>query len=160
MRGWPVGLMSLAMIAGCSSGESPAPDPAAATVSTASNATASEPARNNDEQVMDAGPTSAAGLPAGYEARGQEPGWLLVIDAGRIDYAGSYGDKHVNVPLPPAAAQPDGLSYTTPQLVVRVRYRRCNDAMSGEAYEHEVEVTAAGETHGGCGGERRPAWDL
>lgn len=38
-------------------------------------------------------------------------------------------------------------------------YARCNDGMSGRGFEHQVMVTADGETVKGCGGERRTEWD-
>lgn len=165
MRAWAIAAMALAGLAGCSSNDSEAPsgaDRAAGGDSPVATRveSAALPADDHAGEVMDAGPTASAGLPPGYQARGQEPGWLLVIDNGRIDYAGSYGDKRISVDLPVPAARPDGLVYATPQLTLRVHYRRCNDVMSGQGFEHEVEVTAAGETHGGCGGERRPDWDL
>ncbi len=147
MRREQVWLISLAILAGCSAGDNQATSWNAAEDDTAG-------------EVMAAGPPASAGLPEGYQARGQEPGWVLVIDGGRLDYANIDGSKPISVPLPRPTAQPDGLTYATAQLTLRVHYRRCNDVMTGEAFEHEVEVTAAGEKHGGCGGERRPAWDL
>jgi uncharacterized membrane protein len=153
MRGLPIGLLLLAILAGCSSGGSGAPK--------ASNTAAEESAPDGIVgRVAAAGPTAAAGLPEGYQARGQEPGWVLVIDDGQISYAGDYGGKRISVDLPVPTAQPDGLIYASPQLTVRVRYQRCNDVMSGQGFEHEVEVTVGGEKHSGCGGERRPNWDL
>jgi uncharacterized membrane protein len=35
-----------------------------------------------------------------YEARGQEPGWLVTIHDGRIDYSGNYGDRKISVAAP------------------------------------------------------------
>jgi hypothetical protein len=32
--------------------------------------------------------------------------------------------------------------------------------MSGRGFEHQVLVTADSETFRGCGGERRPDWDM
>jgi hypothetical protein len=32
--------------------------------------------------------------------------------------------------------------------------------MSGRGFEHQVSVTADGQTFAGCGGERRTDWDL
>jgi uncharacterized membrane protein len=153
MRGLVIGLTTLAILAGCSSSQDEASSP--------SNAAARETASNDGVgQVAAAGPPATAGLPEGYQARGQEPGWVLVIDRGRIAYAGDYGGKRISVTLPVPSARPDGITYATPQLTLRVHYRRCNDVMSGLGFEHEVEVVAAGEKLSGCGGERRPAWDL
>ncbi len=95
-----------------------------------------------------------------YEARGQEPGWLLVIHDGRIDYTGNYGEVRVTVPRPDPRPTFNGRRYETRRLTVDVTYSRCNDAMGGRGYEHQVMVIADGETYRGCGGERRPVWDL
>ncbi len=107
------------------------------------------------------GPPAEAADPAAehYEARGQEPGWLLVIHDGRIDYTGNYGEKKISVPRPDPRPSFNGRRYVTPRLTVDVTYARCNDGMSGRGYEHQVMVTADGETFKGCGGERRPDWD-
>jgi len=106
-------------------------------------------------------PPAAAAEPGAehYEARGQEPGWLLVIHDGRIDYNGSYGAKKISVPRPEPRPSFNGLRYVTPRLTVDVTYVRCNDAMSGRGYAHQVTITADGETVRGCGGERRLDWD-
>jgi hypothetical protein len=32
--------------------------------------------------------------------------------------------------------------------------------MSGKGYEHRVIVTADGQSFSGCGGARRPQWDM
>lgn len=48
----------------------------------------------------------------------------------------------------------------TPRLTVDITYSRYNDAMSGHGYEHEVIVIANGTTVRGCGGARRPDWDV
>jgi heat shock protein HslJ len=95
-----------------------------------------------------------------YQARGNEPGWSLTIHYGRIDYTGNYGDKKISVLRPDPRPSFNGRRYVTPQLSVDLTYSRCNDAMSGKGYEHQVMVTADGATFKGCGGERRPQWDL
>jgi heat shock protein HslJ len=105
----------------------------------------------------------AATLPAppqeGYTARGQEPGWALTIANGRIDYVGNYGEKRINVARPDPRTSFNGHRYETPRLVVDITHGRCNDAMSGHGFADTVTVIADGETYGGCGGQRRPAWD-
>ena len=100
--------------------------------------------------------------PAGerYEARGQEPGWHILIHEGRIDYTGNYGDKKISVARPDPRPSFNGRRYVTPRLTVDVTYSRCNDSMSGFGFEHQVLVTADGETFKGCGGERKTEWDM
>jgi uncharacterized membrane protein len=95
-----------------------------------------------------------------YTARGQEPGWALKIDKGRIDYQGNYGEKKINVARPEPKAIANGLRYATDRLTVTITFTRCNDAMSGQGFAHEVNVTADGEDYDGCGGPRRTEWDM
>ena len=97
--------------------------------------------------------------PQRYTARGQEPGWALTIDRGRIDYRGHYGEKRIVVRRPEARTTFNGHRYETPRLIVDVTHSRCNDAMSGHGYADQVMVIADGETFRGCGGERRVDWD-
>jgi uncharacterized membrane protein len=108
-----------------------------------------------------AAPPAPPGDPARehYEARGQEPGWHLLIHRGRIDYSGNYGEKKIGVPRPDPRPSFNGRRYETPRLTVDVTYSRCNDAMSGFGFEHQVSVTADGESFKGCGGARKPQWD-
>ncbi len=97
-----------------------------------------------------------------YRALGQEPGWSLQIANGRIDYVGDYGEMRIGVARPDPRPTFNGRRYETPRLVVDITYSRCNDAMSGHGYEHQVTVIvegrAAGPVHG-CGGTRRTDWD-
>ncbi|HEX8573743.1 MAG TPA: hypothetical protein VF759_13440 [Allosphingosinicella sp.] len=106
-------------------------------------------------------PPPAAADPSGerYEARGQEPGWHLLIHDGRIDYTGNYGDRKISVARPEPRPSFNGRRYVTPRLTVDVTYSRCNDAMSGFGFEHQVMVIADGETFKGCGGARKSEWD-
>jgi uncharacterized membrane protein len=95
-----------------------------------------------------------------YEARGNEPGWSLTIHDGRIDYVGNYGDRKISAARPEPRPSFNGRRYVGDRLTVDVTYVRCNDAMSGRGFEHQVMVTANGETVRGCGGARKPEWDM
>ena len=95
-----------------------------------------------------------------YEARGNEPGWQLLINKNRIDYVGNYGEKKISVARPDPRPTFNGRRYETQRLTVDVTYVRCNDDMNGRGFEHQVSVTAEGRTFRGCGGERRTDWDL
>ena len=95
-----------------------------------------------------------------YRAVGQEPGWTLAIGGERIDYVGDYGDTRISVPRPDPRTTFNGRRYETERLIVDITYARCNDAMSGQGYEHQVMVIADGRTVRGCGGTRRPEWDV
>jgi uncharacterized membrane protein len=109
---------------------------------------------------QEAAPPAAEAAQERYEARGQEPGWHLLIHDGRIDYTGNYGDKKIGVPRPDPRPSFNGRRYVTPRLTVDVTYSRCNDAMSGFGFEHQVMVIADGETFKGCGGARKSEWDM
>jgi uncharacterized membrane protein len=97
---------------------------------------------------------------APYTARGQEPGWALTMVDGRIDYQGNYGEVRIRVAEPAAQSIANGRRYVTPRLTVEITYARCNDAMSGQGYEHKVKIVADGETYKGCGGKRRRDLDM
>lgn len=100
--------------------------------------------------------------PAGetYSALGQEPGWNVTIGGGQLRYIGNYGETRIILPRPEPDSTFNGRRYETDRLIVDVTYARCNDAMSGHGYEHQVMVVADGSTVRGCGGERRTAWDV
>jgi uncharacterized membrane protein len=95
-----------------------------------------------------------------YEARGQEPGWHLVIEDGRIDYAGDYGAVRITAPRPEPRPTANGRRFETPRLTVDIVNVRCNDSMSGHGYEDRVTVVADGRRFEGCGGARRTDWDV
>lgn len=120
------------------------------------------PAAANETAPAAAPPAKPPPAEAGesYSALGQEPGWALRIGGGRIDYAGNYGEKKINVARPEPQPVPNGRRYVTPRLTVDIVYERCNDAMSGFGFEHQVTVTADGETYKGCGGARKSEWDM
>lgn len=109
-------------------------------------------------------PAKAAPEPAAaqesYAALGQEPGWALRIAGGRIDYTGNYGEVKINVARPDPRPSFNGRRYVTERLTVDITYARCNDAMSGFGFEHQVTVIADGETYKGCGGARKKDWDM
>jgi len=95
-----------------------------------------------------------------YEARGNEPGWSLTIHGRQIAYTGQYGGNKIEAARPDPRTTFDGRRYVTDRLTVDIAYNRCNDDMSGHGYEHEVIVTADGQTYRGCGGTRRQDWDV
>ena len=97
---------------------------------------------------------------ANYRAIGQEPGWNLAIGGRRIDYVGDGGEKRISVARPEPRITFNGRRYEAGRLTVDITYARCNDAMSGQGYEHQVMVTADGRNVRGCGGPRRPEWDV
>ena len=95
-----------------------------------------------------------------YRALGQEPGWAVTIGDGRIAYVGDYGETRITVAAPNPRTTFNGHRYETERLIVDITHSRCNDAMSGHGYEDTVMVIADGQTLHGCGGQRRPDWDI
>lgn len=171
LRKWPVCIVAAAAAACTNPAETNAVAEAnaVAEVNEMTEATpASEPAANSALPTANqaaapgakAAPAAEAPAPESYSALGQEPGWALKIGGGRIDYTGNYGEKKINVARPEPVATRNGRRYTTPRLSVAISYTRCNDAMSGFGFEHEVTVVADGETYKGCGGARKKNWDM
>ncbi len=105
-------------------------------------------------------PSAPPPMPVSFRALGQEPGWTLTIAGGEIDYRGNYGEKGIRVPAPEPRTTFNGHRYETPRLIVDLSHGRCNDGMSGHGYSDQVMVIADGETYRGCGGDRRPEWDM
>ncbi len=98
----------------------------------------------------------AASRGVDFRALGNEPGWLLEVrDGGHLTFVGDYGARRVLVENPGAETRADATVYdaATPQhrLRVVIRRQRCQDTMSGEAFEARVEVTLDGTTYRGCG---------
>ncbi|MEX2125276.1 MAG: YbaY family lipoprotein [Woeseia sp.] len=94
-----------------------------------------------------------------FTARGNEPGWLLTIDAQNMTLKWNYGDDETVVPVPepsPSGASGDGRSYVSvteaQDLRVDVVDRICRDSMTGMPHPNGVTVSIDGQTLQGCGG--------
>ena len=98
--------------------------------------------------------------PEHYEARGNAPGWRLVIHDRTIDYTSRSGGNTIRFDRPDPRPSANGRRYVADRLTVDVAYSRCNDDLSGHGFEHQVLITASGETRRGCGGARRREWDV
>ena len=94
-----------------------------------------------------------------YQARGQQPGWQLRIHNDRLDYRGDEGGVRITELRREPRVTPLGRRYVTERLKVDIVRARCNDATSGEGYEHRVTIAADGRIVQGCGGARRRDWD-
>lgn len=117
-------------------------------------------------------PTSSAlqQLPQGandkaYMALGTEPGWSAEITPGQINYNGNYGDTQIRVPVTSAQPTQDGITYQGAgnghNVTLAIRYgQQCSDGMSDRLFEHDVTITADGQTYRGCGGAILPPMKL
>lgn len=97
-----------------------------------------------------------------FRAVGQEPGWLLEIDAGGyIELLLDYGETRIRTPISAPRVDPKTrtTTYSTVApfsplaLTVTVEERTCYDGMSGEGFTAAVEVRfgGSGATYTGCG---------
>lgn len=99
---------------------------------------------------------TARGVDLPFEARGNEPGWHLTIDADRMRLNWAYGEKQAEAPRPPAVRVDGAWRYQADDAAhdmgALIRDRVCH-AASGMPYPQQVTVTIDGAELRGCGGE-------
>ncbi len=95
-----------------------------------------------------------------YIARGNEPGWIVTMDAISIDYQGDYGETKINVPAPQGRPSFNGMRYVTDRITVDITYSSCTDDMSGKRFADTVSLVADGKELKGCGGRVLPPESL
>jgi uncharacterized membrane protein len=93
---------------------------------------------------------------AAWRGIGQEPGWIVEIDAGgRIDYSGDYGSTTLTAQASPAVTGGGATWVATADdgsdIAVAFEELPCIDVMSGEEFSHTVTVRVAGQELRGCG---------
>ena len=91
-----------------------------------------------------------------FTAKGNEPGWIVRFDAGKIAFEGDYGEKKITVARPAGRALPNGMRYVTDRLIVDITRATCTDDMSGRRFAETVKVAADGKEYNGCGGRNVP----
>jgi len=104
-------------------------------------------------------PWERAGM-LGYDFRavGQEPGWLVEIDAeDHMLVTLDYGERKIYTDSPDPVFDLDDVTiYRTRadsvDLIVVIAERNCEDTMSGEEYPTSVELRLGDQTYQGCGG--------
>ena len=90
-----------------------------------------------------------------FRAVGNEPGWFVEVDNGdspSLHATLDYGDREVIV----AEARPVGLGFTGKTtdgtaVVLEIQRTRCQDGMSGEAFEATAELVVGDKPYLGCG---------
>lgn len=104
-------------------------------------------------------PADGASHSDAYHAIGQEPGWILTLDATGMTLEYDYGQKTLAVAAPERREVETHLEYSGEAngqtLAARVFDEYCADAMSGRPYPDRVEVAIDGRTLQGCGGDTR-----
>jgi len=93
--------------------------------------------------------------PARWTARGQEPGWILTLDAGTATFEYDYGAQSYSALMPPPRAIEGGLAYAEGDggLAIRVLATPCADAATGLPYPDTVTVAFSDQVYQGCGGD-------
>ena len=99
--------------------------------------------------------SDAAARGIGFRAVGNEPGWFVEVGKGEspsLHATLDYGDREVIV----AKVQPAGLGFTGKTadgttVVLEIQRTRCQDGMSGEAFEATSQLLVGDKTYRGCG---------
>jgi uncharacterized membrane protein len=106
--------------------------------------------------------TSRAADPAmeRYEARGNEPGWLVRIAGTAHRLYRQYGEKKISLARPGPRPSFNGRRYESTRLHRRHHLPALQRRHERPRLRAQVSVTATARPCGGCGGERRPDWDL
>ncbi|CAH0342255.1 META domain-containing protein [Rhizobium sp. CECT 9324] len=88
-------------------------------------------------------------------ARGNEPGWIVTLDGGRISFRTADAGTTVEAVLPEPARKGEGWRYMDDanDLAVDITPVVCRDTMTGMPSPMTVAVTTGGKTFSGCGGE-------
>jgi heat shock protein HslJ len=92
-----------------------------------------------------------------FRATGNEPGWSVVIDGGRIRVDLDYGTRYVEAALPDPERIGDTTLYrlSDADITITRTERYCVDDMSGMPFPETVSVQTAERELRGCGGEPR-----
>ena len=93
-----------------------------------------------------------------YSAYGSDPGWLLTVGRGRLQFTAE-PDLFIKFPVISPVPTGTGHRYRGDNLIVDVEQRPCRDRKSGLAFRDTVRVAAGRLLLGGCGGPRMPLLD-
>jgi heat shock protein HslJ len=92
-----------------------------------------------------------------FTARGQEPGWMITIDASTISLNSDYGSLQLSMPRTEPQATAEGIRYSTEEggrrLEVFIRQEICADVATGMPHPYQVRYELDGKGHAGCGGD-------
>ncbi|MBB3772670.1 heat shock protein HslJ [Angulomicrobium tetraedrale] len=91
-------------------------------------------------------------IPQPWSARGNEPSWVLNLEAGRMIYRTM--EETLEAPLPAPEMQDGAWVYRAPQgpLTLTVARKICRDTMTGMPSPMSVQVQTAAARVTGCGG--------
>ncbi|MEP5766604.1 MAG: MliC family protein [Halieaceae bacterium] len=99
-----------------------------------------------------------------FRAVGQEPAWQLEIQHDRqMLMIADYGSRRILLPTPEPELLEGYERYSVQdqkhQLQVDIEHTFCSDSMSGEVFDHRVEVNLDGSLYQGCGTSLESWWD-
>jgi heat shock protein HslJ/membrane-bound inhibitor of C-type lysozyme len=94
-----------------------------------------------------------------FTARGQEPGWMIRIDADTIFLNADFGALQLRMPKTEPLSTAEGFVYRTAaedrRFAVAIRPEICADVATGMPHPFRVRYELDGETREGCGGDPR-----
>jgi len=94
-----------------------------------------------------------------FTARGQEPGWMIRIDASEIFLNADFGALQLRMPRTEPQITAAGVLYRTAadgrSLSVFIQPRVCADIATGMPHPYRVRYELDGGTRSGCGGDPR-----
>jgi len=92
-----------------------------------------------------------------FRARGQEPGWNVLLAAGKAELVLDYGQQRLSLPLLDTTREGRVTRFRAAdgshRMAMDVARRKCNDIMSGMPYPYVVALEIDGRVLTGCGGE-------
>jgi heat shock protein HslJ/membrane-bound inhibitor of C-type lysozyme len=92
-----------------------------------------------------------------FTARGQEPGWMITIDADAILINADYGALKLRLPKTEPLMIDEGFLYRTEsegrRLAVAIRPDICVDVATGMPHPYRVRYELDGKANAGCGGD-------
>lgn len=108
---------------------------------------------------------SLTGSEAPWVARGNEPGWRILVSEGQMQAELDYGETVIEGAWPLAQVDEESLTYQTADLDLAVSPQLCHDDMSGQAYPETVTLTRGDNSFHGCAGETMdlltgPEWQV
>lgn len=104
---------------------------------------------------------------APYRARGNEPGWMVLLNADTAEITADYGEINHTVPRPAVQVIPSAYLIDMPSIEARLTIREtlCRDDATGMPYPDTAELELGTRVLRGCGGDPAdlltgPAWQI
>lgn len=95
--------------------------------------------------------TSTPTMKGRYRAVGNEPGWVVTVEAGQMDIQTHYGAQKQTVKISKTLPSGKGVRYQAKGAELNIRYDICQDVMSGRYFSDQVTLTLGKDVFKGCG---------